>query len=65
MKKLMKNILTLVMIMWAIGSWMFIAGEPINGSQIESILGGLISFGLCIILWRELERRDLIINSKK
>lgn len=53
------------MIMWALGSLMYIAGEPINGSQVENVVVGFLSLGLCTLAWRELDRRDLIINDRK
>lgn len=61
----MKNVITLIMIMWALGSLMYIAGEPVNGSQIENVVVGFLSLGLCTLAWRELDRRDLIINDRK
>ena len=61
----MKNIITLIMIMWALGSLMYIAGDPGNGSQIENVVVGFLSLGLCTLAWRELDRRDWIINDRK
>jgi membrane associated rhomboid family serine protease len=64
MKDIMKGIVTLLMIMWFLGSIMFIAGEPINGSQIENAILGFVSLGLCSIIWKELERRGIITDKK-
>lgn len=61
----MKNVITLIMIMWALGSLMYIAGEPVNGSQVENVVVGFLSLGLCTLAWRELDRRDWIINDRK
>lgn len=65
MKEFFKGFLTLIMVMWAIGSLMCIAGEPINGSRVEHVFLGFLSLGLCTLAWQVCDRHNWIINNKK
>lgn len=60
--KLMKTIITSLLLLWGIFSLMIICGENTSGSIWSNLVVGGISIWLCSLLWRECKERNLLIE---
>lgn len=60
--KTFKMLTTCIMMLWLLLSVMITFGEQEDGTILKNIILGGVSTTLCLLLWRELYRRGLIIN---
>lgn len=64
MKKVVKQVNTMVVIAWVMLSVMYFAGAPEQGEVFRHVIVSSISLGLALLLGKALYAHDLMITEK-